>query len=98
MSDKNRKRYLKAAFKAKERETLQASMPLSKPQLRELFDYLDRPECPACDHTLKETTDFLRSRALKPDLVVPWLREHGGFCDCEVLANVENEFEQILDT
>src|SRR4030066_162187 len=96
MSDKDRKRELKAAFKAKEQEALEASMPLSKTDLRDLLNYLDRPERPACDHTLKETIVFLRSRALNPETIVPWLGEHGGFCDCEVLANVENEFEKIL--
>ena len=96
MSNKNRKRELKAAFKAKEQEALGASMPLSKTDLRDLLNYLDRPECLACDHTLKETIVFLRSRALNPETIVPWLGEHGGFCDYEVSANVENEFEKIL--
>ncbi len=33
--------------------------------------------------------------APKNDLV-PWLQELGGYCDCEVLANVEQQFEKIL--
>jgi hypothetical protein len=24
--------------------------------------------------------------------VIPWLREQGGYCDCEVLANVEERW------
>lgn len=96
MSDKDRKRELKVAFKAKEQEVLEASMPLSKTDLRDLLNYLDRPERLVCYHALKETIVFLRSRALNPETIVPWLGEHGGFCDCEVLANLENEFEKIL--
>jgi len=30
---------------------------------------------------------------LDEDRIIPWLEEHGGGCDCEVLANVEEEFE-----
>ena len=26
--------------------------------------------------------------------VIPWLGEYGGYCDCEVLANVEQEWQQ----
>ena len=96
MHDKDRKRELKAAFRAKEQETLEASMPLSKANLRDLLNYLDSPERSTCDHTLKETLAFLRSHSLNTETIVPWLGEHGGFCDCEVLANVENEFEKIL--
>jgi hypothetical protein len=96
MNDKDRQRYLKAAFKAREQESLEAAMPMEKTDLRDLLNYLDRPECLACDHTLKETIGFLNSRVLNSEAIVPWLKERGGFCDCEVLANVKNEFERIL--
>jgi len=96
MSNKDRKRELKAAFKAKELETLEASMPLSKEELRGLFDYLDNEEASCCDHTAKKTLSYLRSRSLDPERIVPWLQELGGYCDCEVLANVEEKFEKIL--
>ena len=96
MTDRERNRELKAAFKAKEQEALEASMQMSKSDLRDLLSYLDSPERPACDHTLKETLVFLRSRSLNTETIVPWLGEHGGFCDCEIFANVENEFEKIL--
>lgn len=97
MSNKeDRKRELKAVFKAKELETLEASMPLSKEELRGLFDYLDSEEASGCDHTAKKTLSYLRSRSLDPERIVPWLQELGGYCDCEVLANVEQQFEKIL--
>lgn len=96
MSSKNRKRELKAAFKAKELEVLEASMPLSKEDLRGLFEYLDSEEASGCDHTAKKTLGYLRSRSLNPERIVPWLQELGGYCDCEVLANVEQKFEKIL--
>jgi hypothetical protein len=61
--------------------------------LHDLFDWLDREDAPACDHTLRETVEFLRQRGLDVERVVSWLQEHGGFCDCEVLYNVEEQFE-----
>jgi hypothetical protein len=50
----------------------------------------------APDHTLKETTSFLRSRSLDIEKIVPWLHEHGGYCDCEALGNIVDEFEKII--
>jgi hypothetical protein len=96
MSNKDRKRELKASFKAKELETLEASMPLSKEDLRGLFEYLGSEVASGCDHTAKKTLSYLRSRSLDSDRIVPWLQELGGYCDCEVLANVEQQFEKIL--
>lgn len=96
MSNKDRKRELKAAFKAKELEALEASMPLSKEDLRGLFEHLDSELASGCDHTANKTLAYLRSHSLSPERIVPWLQELGGYCDCEVLANVEQQFEKIL--
>lgn len=70
----------------------EASMPLSKQQLTELFDHLDSALAKGCDHTLRFTQEFLRSRALSESTLIPWLGEYGGYCDCEVLANVEEHW------
>jgi hypothetical protein len=48
------------------------------------------------NHTLKETTSFLRSRSLDIEKIVPWLHEHGGYRDCEALGNIVDEFEKII--
>jgi len=72
-------------------------MPLLKADLRALFEHLDRPEAPPCDHTLRQTLRFLRGRALDPKAVVPWLNYHGGYCDCEVIANVADKYAQLVD-
>lgn len=71
-------------------------MPLSKEDLRGLFEHLDSELASGCDHTANKTLAYLRSRALSPEGIVPWLQELGGYCDCEVLANVEQQFEKIL--
>ena len=95
MSNQDRKRELKAAVKAKELEALVASMPLAAEELRGLFEYLESVETSGCDHTAKKTLRYLRSRSLDAERIVPWLQELGGYCDCEVLANVEQQFEKI---
>lgn len=46
--------------------------------------------------SLRLTTAFLESKKLDVQRVVPWLREHGGYCDCEVLANVEDGFGDLI--
>ncbi|WP_369942336.1 DUF2695 domain-containing protein [Xanthomonas medicagonis] len=38
---------------------------------------------------MRRTEQFLLAHHLQPALVVPWLKSYGGFCDCEVLLNVE---------
>ncbi len=96
MTDLEHKRALKAAFKAKEQESLLRSMQLSVLELRALLNHLDTVLASGCDHTLNETLIFLTAQKLEPSLVIPWLQEHGGYCDCEVLANVESDYESIL--
>jgi len=44
-----------------------------------------------CDHTHRFTEDFLAETNVDTEEVVAWLVEHGGVCDCEVLASLEDE-------
>jgi len=96
MSNDERKKELMKAWKAREQEQLVASIPMSHENLRALFDLLDRENAPPCDHTLKETIEFLRERSLDVDRVLAWLREYGGYCDCEVIYNVDDKFGPIV--
>ena len=96
MSKDPRKDELKKAWRQRERLKLAASIPMPRQDLRDLFEHLDREGAAECDHTLRVTTEFLQKRGLDPARVIPWLHEHGGYCDCEVLANVEDEFSAIL--
>ncbi|HEX8332097.1 MAG TPA: DUF2695 domain-containing protein [Segetibacter sp.] len=75
-----------------QKETFEKSLPISRENFRLLFDFLDN-ELSDCDDTLKLTQEFLQeSKIANVDLVIQWLEEHGGYCDCEVLANIEEEF------
>ncbi|MDR2212536.1 MAG: DUF2695 domain-containing protein [Pseudomonadales bacterium] len=71
-----------------------ASMPISQSQLSQLFDYLDSALETGCDHSLKLTRQFLQTNALPEAKIIPWLGSYGGHCDCEVLANVEEAWQQ----
>ena len=95
MTPRDRKRRLKASYKAQER-VLEAGMPLPKDGLLDLFAYLDRRIHAGCDHTLRQTQQFLRTRDFDASSVLPWLRQNGGFCDCEVLINVADKYGPII--
>lgn len=85
---------LKAEFKRKQQEEFEKSLPMNKSLFYELFDYLDNALDEDCNDTLRLTESFLHSQNVKNvDEVLFWLNEKGGYCDCEVLANVEEYFE-----
>ena len=71
-------------------------IPIPKQDLKELFDFLDR-EARYCDHTLKKTAEFLRAKGHPLEQVIPWLQEHGGYCDCELMLNVFTRFGGIVE-
>ena len=69
---------------------------MSANQFKELFDYLDEQlEQEGCDDTLSLTESYLDKKGIEHKKVVGWLEENGGYCDCEVLANVEEKFENL---
>jgi len=74
------------------------NMPISFKDLAALFDHLDEVfGNEGCDHTPKITKAFLESRNLNTEEILPWLEEYGGYCDCEVLANVEDSWESEIE-
>ena len=79
-----------------EQQKLVASIPMPHQDLHALFDHLDREGAPQCDHTLRETIEFLQKRGLDVQRIVPWLREYGGYCDCEVIYNMDDKFGEIV--
>lgn len=95
--DKQRRKELLQGFKSQEQEAKIAQMPISKTDLRALFNYLDSSlQEEDCDDSLTLTEAFLLERGLPIDQTKAWLAQYGGYCDCEVLANVEDEFSEII--
>ena len=68
------------------------SPPISHRDLKGLFEYLDRPNPPPCQHDHRETAQFLTDRKLPVDSTIAWLKANGGYCDCEVIFNVTDEW------
>ena len=69
-------------------------MDVSK--LKGLLTYLNRENAPACDHSLSDTTQWLGENGEDPEPVVSWLRDNGGYCDCEVISNVYDTVGDIV--
>jgi hypothetical protein len=90
-------RHEKKQWQAHQRASARAALPLSNADLEAMFDELDdRLEEAPCDHTLRFTTGWLNSRGFATTAVVAWLRDNGGYCDCEAAANVRDHWEQTL--
>lgn len=67
---------------------------MSDSLLQSLFRAVEaRVEGEGCDHTLRATEQWIAEHQ-QPETVLGWLKKHGGFCDCEVLANAADHWEQ----
>lgn len=91
--DKERKKALKNAAKNATRGKIHESLPVNIAIFKQLFSYLNS-NLSSCDHTLKETEKFFHAKNIDPQKVIPFLNEHGGYCDCEV-SNVEDIIEDL---
>ena len=94
--DKARKKELLKNYKAKEKQNFKDSLPMDEEVFWELFDYLDErlEEQDGCDHSLSLTRSFLETKGVDVDSILDWIVDNGGGCDCEVLYNVEERFEE----
>jgi hypothetical protein len=89
-TEKQRRKELKREYKAKERDAILSSLPVSSEAIAGLFDHVDTQlQNDDCDDTLRISIEFAEESNWDVDGVVEWLRSNGGYCDCEVLMNVE---------
>lgn len=97
MDKAEKKRRLKQ-WSAEQRAKARALMPMTFPLFKALFDWLDDslPEV-GCDHSHRLTADWLQRHSKNTGAVLDWLRESGGFCDCEVLANCEEAVDGLRE-
>ena len=95
--DKARKKELLKDYKAKEKQSFLDSLPMDEEVFWELFDYLDErlEEQDGCDHSLSLTRVFLETKGVEVENILEWIVDNGGGCDCEVLYNVEERFEEF---
>ncbi|MEO6723232.1 MAG: DUF2695 domain-containing protein [Ferruginibacter sp.] len=94
-SEKERRKQIMDDLKKKADQEFESSSPMSREHFKILFDYLDTELTDkGCNDTNSLTKAFLlQSKIENVDEVLEWLAEHGGYCDCEILANVEEQFE-----
>jgi hypothetical protein len=85
----SRKEILRGIRDANKRST-QDTFPVPHSVLNQLFDQLEEQlATTGCDHTLRLTREFISRQSLPEIEVISWLEKNGGYCDCEVLSNVE---------
>ena len=88
--EKAHRREILQRLRNEERQKTRDSFPASAVLLKGLFKFLDGMlQAQDCDDTLRLTRDFILRNDLKEKEIIEWLEEHGGYCDCEALANVE---------
>jgi hypothetical protein len=87
--ERERRKVLLRAIKSEELITAEKELPAPKPLLDLLFDWLDQKLGETeCDNTLRLTLEFAKLHDLGEKRLCDWTEEYGGYCDCEVLANV----------
>ncbi|RRQ22223.1 DUF2695 domain-containing protein [Thiohalobacter thiocyanaticus] len=90
-SDRERKRQ----WKAQQREVARASFPMSDALMEAFFDSVESSVSDSgCDHTLRFTGQWITANQQPKEPLIHWLEENGGFCDCEVVANARDHWEQ----
>ena len=95
-SEKERRKQIMDDLKKKADQEFEGSLPMSRDNFKKLFNYLDISlSDKGCDDTNSLTKTFLlQSNNKKVDEVLEWLADPGGYCDCEILANAEEQFEE----
>ncbi len=89
--DKNRRR----EWKLKQKQLARAAFPLPDILLESLFETVEaRVEDSGCDHTLRFTEQWIGEHGQAPSPALEWLKSHGGFCDCEFVANAADHWNQ----
>lgn len=88
MTDRERRRALRDAWKAGQRRAAWERLGLDREQLDGLLGYLDE-QAGACDHSLRHSRAWAAAQGLDWPVLEGALRDAGGGCDCEVAANVD---------
>lgn len=93
-----RRRQLKDAYLRAEQAASAALMALDRAQLESLLDHVDAiVASEGCDHTRRATDAWAMQHGVGLERLHERLEEFGGFCDCEVVMNVDPDavFEPV---
>ena len=92
---KTAKKKLMKAYKEIQKEQFEDSLPMERDLFYELFDYFnDKSETVECNHDFSLTNEFLKDKNVDSEKVLEFLQAIGAGCDCEVIFNVEEKFEE----
>lgn len=93
--NKLEKKKLIEKYKNYQKQIFEESLPIDRELFFQLFDYLDeRLEKRACNHDFSLTEEFFKDKDINITKVLEFLEENSGYCDCEVIFNVEEKFEE----
>lgn len=93
--DKDQKKRLQRELRSQQRASLRDSLPMPLTDFHEMLDMLDvELQSQHCDHTRRLATTWLEQKGHDIPAIVAWLEQHGGYCDCEILANIEDIIEE----
>src|SRR4030095_13257131 len=82
------------ALRSQQRAPARAALPMDDAKMKAMFDMLDAALTQrGCDHTLQLVQEWAMQQGV--DFAAPsaWCRANGGHCDCEVLANCEERWQ-----
>ena len=93
--NKEDKKKLMDEYKMMQEKEFESSLPMGRKLFYELFDFLnDKSETVECNHNFSLTKEFLKDKNKNIEKVLTFLKENGAGCDCEVIFNVEEKFEE----
>ena len=88
--DKAARKRLKDEYLRAEQARSAARMPLDRPALEALLDHVEAAvAADGCDHTRAATDAWAEQQGVDLDRLHEGLEEYGGFCDCEVVMNLD---------
>ena len=95
--EKSKRKEILKAIKEKELAEFRRKLPMSEDKFVRLFELLDAElHAHGCDRSLKLTEQILSNLEVKDVLsVLARLEEQGGYCDCEVMMNIEEKIEYL---
>lgn len=101
MPDKDeteRRRQIRRELREKANLKFEQSLSVSREIFKSIFDFINKHLLEnEWDNTLKLTRKFLEENQItNTDEVISWLQNNGGYCDCEVLYNVEEQFDNVI--
>ena len=88
--DKARRKWLKDAYLRADQAASASFLPLDRPQLESLLDHVEAAvDAEGCDHTRRAADAWAEQHGIDLDRLHRGLEEYGGYCDCEVVMNVD---------